>query len=241
MENDYTFHTVVSYWDVDRENRITLRGLFRFMQEAAIKHADQFDVGARSMDSRRASWVLNRVAASVTRYPAHEEEVRLVTWSSGIRAFKGFRDYRLYCGEELVVSASSLWLYVDLETKALTRVPKPLADRFPSGNAGVHRPDLDKHRLEPMAKAGHGDAVTLRFSDFDGNGHVNNTAYLDFLQTALSRRGLPIRPRVVEVQFVREVLPSVEAVSIRVEGSESSASFRIDSPSELCALGLVTY
>lgn len=241
MDNTYTFPTVVSYWDVDREKKLTLRGLFRFMQEAAILHAEQFNVGARSVDSRRTSWVLNRVSALVTRYPTHGEPVRTVTWSSGIRAFKGFRDYRLYCGDELIVSASSLWLHVDPASMTLTRVPKDLADRFPSGGADAYLPDLDKHKLAPPAKTGNSHAISLRYSDFDENGHLNNTAYLDLLQTALVKRELPPRPRLVDIQFVREVPPAVEAVHIGIEARESAAGFRVDGPSGLFAHGSVDF
>jgi acyl-ACP thioesterase len=241
MDGAFTLAAVVSYWDVDREKKLTLRGVFKFMQEAAILHADQFDAGARSMDHRRASWVLNRVAASIIRYPAFEEKVRVVTWSSGIRAFKGFRDFRIYCGEELVVAASSLWLHVDLATKSLTRVPKDLADRFPVCAFGVHKPEIDKHGLAPPAPGGNGTRVSLRFSDIDGNGHVNNTAYLDYLQTALAKRGFPPRPREVEIQFIREVPPSVEDVNITLERRDSSAAFRMDGSPELFAHGSVAF
>ncbi|MGA2692992.1 MAG: hypothetical protein ABSF76_11550, partial [Opitutaceae bacterium] len=52
MDGAFTLAAAVSYWDVDREKKLTLRGVFKFMQEAAILHADQFDAGARSMDHR---------------------------------------------------------------------------------------------------------------------------------------------------------------------------------------------
>ena len=241
MDDSYTFTTSVSYWDVDHEKKLTLRGLFKFMQEAAILHADQFDIGVRSMEERKASWVLNRLSAAIERFPTYGEKVRVVTWSSQIRAFKGFRDYRLYCGEELVVSASSLWIYVDLQTRSLTRVPKELADRFPARTAGVFLPDLDRHRLAPLENADHDVSLSLRYSDVDGNGHVNNTVYFDLLQTALEKGGTPARPRSIDVQFVREMYTSIGAARIRIEKGASSARFRIDGPSELYAHGTVAY
>ena len=85
MNDTLTLNTVVSYWDVDQDEVLLLPGVFKFLQEAAIKHADLFDAGTRAMVSRGESWVLNRMAAAIHRYPRYEEPVQVVTWSSGIR------------------------------------------------------------------------------------------------------------------------------------------------------------
>jgi len=63
----------VAYGDVDRDNLLGLPAVFKFLQEAAIKHADQFDAGTRAMTTRGESWVLNRMAAAIHRYPRYEE------------------------------------------------------------------------------------------------------------------------------------------------------------------------
>jgi acyl-ACP thioesterase len=180
IPTEYILEGSVSYWNVDRDNLLSLRSLFAFLQEAAIRHADQADAGARAKAARGESWVLNRMAVSVRRYPRYEEALRVVTWSSGIRTFKGYRDFRAYCGDELVVSASSVWLYFNLVSKAICRVPREVAERFPSNPGGVFRPDLEKLSLDPPMADSIAREVSVRYSDFDGNGHVNNTAYFDF-------------------------------------------------------------
>lgn len=131
MNDTLILDAVVSYWDVDRDQRLRLPAVFKFLQEAAIKHADQFETGTKASAARGESWVLNRLAAAIHRYPQYEEPLRVETWSSGIRVFKGYRDFRVYCRDELVVSASSLWLYVDLTAKSLVRVPADVATAFP--------------------------------------------------------------------------------------------------------------
>jgi len=42
MNDTLTLNTVVSYWDVDQDEVLLLPGVFKFLQEAAIKHADLF-------------------------------------------------------------------------------------------------------------------------------------------------------------------------------------------------------
>jgi medium-chain acyl-[acyl-carrier-protein] hydrolase len=240
MTDELILNTTVAYGDADRDELLLLPGVFKYLQEAAIKHADQFDTGTRAMVTRGESWVLNRLAAAIHRYPRYEEPVRMVTWSSGIRVFRGYRDFRVFCGEELVVSASSLWLYVNLKTKSLVRVPGEIAAAFPTGAGVVFRPDLDKLKLVPP---GAGVAptcqVSIRFSDVDGNDHVNNTAYFDYLQTALPKGGFSPRPRNVEIQFVKEIPPGTESVDIRLEAREKTIAFSIGGGEMLFAQGQV--
>lgn len=241
MNDTLTLNTVVSYWDVDQDEVLLLPGVFKFLQEAAIKHADLFDAGTRAMVSRGESWVLNRMAAAIHRYPRYEEPVRVVTWSSGIRAFKGYRDFRVFCGEELVVSASSLWLYVNLRTKSLVRVPEEIAVTFPSRPGAVFRPDLDKLKLVPPdAGSAKTHPVSVRYSDVDGNGHVNNTAYFDYLQTALVKGGFPPRPQNVEIQFLKEISPREATVNVLLEARDQAVAFSLGSPETLFAQGRVS-
>lgn len=242
MSEEFTLETEVSYWDVDRDQVLTLAGVFKLLQEGAIKHADLFGLGAKAMAAHGESWVLNRLAAEITRYPRYEERVKLVTWSAGIRGFRGYRELRLYGGEELVLRASTLWLYINLRTKSLTRVPGDLAERFPVGQTEMFRPELDKLRFEaPPAGAATETEVSLRYGDFDGNAHLNNTAYLDCLQTALSRQGWRVRPVRVDMQFLKEVSPATAAVQIAVSPAGDGANFAVRSGGELHAQGTVGF
>ncbi len=240
MTDTLNLEVVVSYWDVDRDERLRLPAVFKLLQEAAIKHADQFDAGARAMVTRGESWVLNRVAAVITRYPKYEEPLRIETWSSGIRGFKGFRDFRIHAADGPIASASSLWLYVALKTRSLARVPETIAQAFPTRPGPVLHPEIDKLRLVPPgSSAPHRTRVSIRYSDFDGNGHVNNTAYLDYLQTALGRAGQPPRPGHLEIQFVKEITPVLDAVDVALAAQEGATAFCVADGGEIFAQGRV--
>ena len=241
MSEVFTLESVVSYGEVDRDQRMTLAGVFRLLQEAAIKHADAYGLGAKAMAAQGESWVLHRLAGEIARYPRYEERVTVRTWSTGIRGFRGHRDLRVFCGEELVVAASTLWLYLDLRTKSLTRVPAELADRLPVGSGAAFRPDFEKRRLAPPRPGVPMCEVSLRYADFDANGHLNNPAYLEALQTALSRRGGPVAPRGLEVQFLREVPPEAPAIAVALDGDAEVLRVGWGSGGELRAQGEVRF
>jgi acyl-ACP thioesterase len=242
MENipeEFILDGSVSYWNVDRENLLSLRSLFAFLQEAAIRHADRCGAGAHAKETRGESWVLHRMAVSVHRYPSYEEALRVTTWSSGIRAFKGFRDFRAHCGGELIVSASSVWLYVNIAAKALCRVPQEIAAGFPTHREDVFCPELEKLRMEPPAGNPVERDISVRYSDFDGNDHVNNTAYFDYLQTALAAGGFPPRPHTLQIQFLREITLSVAQVKVSLEQRGGTVAFSLGNQTAPFAHGLV--
>jgi len=228
----------VSYWNVDRDNLLSLRSLFAFLQEAAIRHADQCGAGAQAKASRSESWVLHKMALAVHRYPRYEETLRVATWSSGIRRFKGYREFRVFCGNELVAAGSSVWLYLNLVAKAICRVPREVADCFPSHSDGVSWPDLEKMNLEAPSGKPLPRKISVRYSDFDANGHVNNTAYLDYLQTALATGGFPPRPQMIQIQFLKEITPATETVDVCLEPRGLAVVFTLGSPAGLFAQGL---
>ncbi|MFT3781183.1 MAG: thioesterase [Nibricoccus sp.] len=242
MSNEHILTAVVPFADVDRNQIMLLPRLFKLLQEAAIQHAELYGVGARGVEERGTSWVLNRIAVELTRYPRRDESLRLTTWSTGVHGFRGYREFRLYAGEELLLSASSLWLWIDLRTRTLTRVPEAIAHTFPVGSGSPpYRPDLEKLRIAPPGASATSTTVDLRYSDQDSNSHINNTAYIDLLQTALLRHGLSPQPLRVEIQFQREIPIDATTVEVRLEPREAGVTaFSIANSTTSFAQGLVS-
>jgi acyl-CoA thioesterase FadM len=241
MSKEHILTTVIPFADVDRHQVMLLPQLFKLLQEAAIQHAELFGVGARDIHERGTSWVLNRLAVELSRYPRRDETVRVTTWSTGVTGFKGYREFRVHCGDELLLSASSLWLWIDLRMRSLTRVPENIAQNFPIGSGSPpYRPDIDHLHRTPPAKSIPALSLDLRYSDQDANGHVNHTAYFDLLQTALLRQGLSPQPRRLEIQFQREIPSDATTVDVRLEKrAQDTTAFSLTSSTTSFAQGLV--
>ena len=153
---------------------------------------------------------------------------------------KGHREFRLHCGEERLLSASSLWLWIDLRTRSLVRVPDGLAGAFPVGKgAPPFRSDVDKLRFTPPAGPAPAMNLDVRYSDYDANGHVNNTAFFDLLQTALARGGFSAQPHRLEIQFLREIPPGTSHVEVHLEARGRETAFALGSGSVSFAQGVV--
>jgi acyl-ACP thioesterase len=238
MTEKLILETSVNYGDVDRAEVMLLGRLFKLLQEVAIRHANQFDTGTRAMAMRGESWVLHRIAVDVERYPRFEERLRVETWSSGIKGFRGFREFRVYDGGgQAVARGSSVWVYVNLKTKAIVRVPAEVAEGFPKVEEGVWCPELAQRKFPSPSARAMNVPVTLRYGDFDVNAHVNNAAYLDLVQTALAASGGPVCPRRIRMNFAKAIPAGTERVEVRVEQTGETVRIAIADGDVVFAVG----
>jgi medium-chain acyl-[acyl-carrier-protein] hydrolase len=146
----------------------------------------------------------------------------------------------VWAGEELVITGTSLWLWIDLRTRMLTRVPQELASLFPVGaGSPPYRPDIEKLRFAAPSDDAPTVPVSVRYSDFDANGHVNNTAFFDFLQTALVQSGRAAHPRRLELQFQREIPTGTTSVAVRLAPGDAGVAFAICGAEGSYAQGIV--
>jgi acyl-ACP thioesterase len=226
MSETFVLRSSVAFADVDRDNVLTLQGVFKLLQEAAIAHANLYDTGTDAMLTRGESWVLKRMAVAIDRYPRFGEELCVETWSTGIRGSVGNRDFRIAAGDgQTIVRASSFWLYISVRAKAVVRVPAEIAERFPSKPGEAFCPDLQALVFDaPDPKTAAPMPMSLRYSDVDANGHVNNTVYFDLLQTALARLGRPARPRHVRIKYGGGIPGDTETVEVRLASAGGGGS-----------------
>ncbi|HVU34078.1 MAG TPA: acyl-ACP thioesterase domain-containing protein [Opitutaceae bacterium] len=218
MKGSLTLETTVAYADVDRGEMMLLARWFKLLQEAAILHANQYGAGTNAVATRSETWVLNRIATEIARYPRAGEKLVVETWSTGIRSFKGYRDFRVFDHDHRqILTGSSFWIYLNAATKTIVRVPRDIAESFPVGAEPPWRPDLEQAEVEPPSSAAAVVPITLRYSDHDVNEHMNNAAYLDLIQTALAASGASPHPRSVNVHYRKAIPAALDRVDLRVD------------------------
>lgn len=93
----------------------------RWMQDAAISHADAVGGSAATRDAG-ASWVVRSHHIEYLRPAFAEEKLAILTWVSTVRRSSSQRKYLITRGEELVARGETTWVFVD----ALTGKPRPI-------------------------------------------------------------------------------------------------------------------
>jgi medium-chain acyl-[acyl-carrier-protein] hydrolase len=181
----YTETYRVSSFDVGPDNRLSVAGLCRFLQETAWQAATDLGFGYASLESRNLVWILSRFAVQVHRYPDWEDEIIVQTWPAGIEKLFAFREFRvLHRGEECA-RGSSAWLTVDQQK----RRPRPMKDLL-DGSLFQDQPRMMPEHLGRLpVPDSHSTAFTpytrqVVFSDLDRHAHVNNVKYIEWILDA---------------------------------------------------------
>ena len=173
--------------DCDRFRRIRPDMLFIQMQEGGEHHAYRLGVGYDAMMRRGLFFALARVHLSVSRAPRCGETVVHTTWPGNSNRFfcPRFHTFTLEDGTPLA-SAGALWVMLDTVNRKIVS-PKAVDLGFPD-NSDI--PDPVSLPMRPPAMSAGGEAISRRpvYSEFDINGHVNNTKYIAWLCDALGNQ-----------------------------------------------------
>lgn len=221
----------VVYGDLRPDGALRLDALADYLQAAAIDHAAAAGHGLPELARAGATWVLYRLSALMLAQPRRGDQLVIDTWSVGFRGVRAGREFEIRCGDRLIARAGSTWIFYDTERAMPRRIPLEMEHAFkpePAGEgfAGTAH-DLQLAAV-PAAESPASACVSLRASDYDDNGHVNNAVYLDFALTALARQQ-PGRPAPVGfvVAFMREIRADATAVDVTMADGAGGAAFSV--------------
>lgn len=206
-------HKKIHLFHTDAAGRATISALCRFAQESAGGHAAQLGFGMERLAKLGIAWVLREQAIRVLRYPLLGEVVRIVTWPTCTERILCHRDYTI-CDEngDVVAQGTSAWLGLDLATRRPRKADSFFhlpADRMPGPVFDQPLPPLSPPQGECRS-----DVRTVRASDMDALGHMNNLRYLDWITDHLAGCG-PAGPcSGVVIRYVREVMDG-DGVAVR--------------------------
>ncbi len=232
----------VTYFDVDRKKRLKLSRWFAIFQEVAIQHAEKYNIGAVANGYGTPIWVINRLKCRFSKYPDYEDQIIAKTWSTGIKGFKGYREFAAFLGDSCIARASSLWLRIDLAKKTFSKLSQDVIAQFPISDELPEFPDVEKTKITidlGKVKKSWSSITMLRYDDVDSNQHVNNTVYFNLLQTALQEAELEIHPYEIFIHFQTEINASCHQIETILAETEDRYVFQIKSGDSNHAVGYV--
>lgn len=227
----------IGLFDIDYRLKLRIEAMARFFQEIAVHHSTGMGIGPEVLLEKGVAWFLSRLEIEVFRYPVLGEEIRIVTWSRGFKGYKGYREYLIDSPKGEIARGSGVWLFFDSMRKRITKVPSEISARYEIEQEKWFDNEIDDWifcgRIEPEQEM----EISLRYSDFDVNGHVNNTVYFGFLETlyhkGITNNGKSVRN--IKIKFGREIDRNREHIKVSVKKLDNVYRCNIHDRSELYA------
>ena len=183
MENLFAKEYTILPGSCDSSGALGVPDTFALFMDIASEHAEALGCGAGALLSRGLFWLTVRTRVRFFRRPKLTERVTARTWPEPPHRLRADRCYRLEAGTELLAAGKTEWAVLDTQSGRL----RPAAEVFPSELSFYPESVWDEpftrltdEALEPFA------AYTVRSTDIDLGGHMNNAAYVRMLAGAFS-------------------------------------------------------
>ena len=231
----------VGYDEVDAKLGLKLPVLLQWFQRAALHHSESVGLRSERMLADGGVWILNRIRVDIRRMPVFRDDILLRTWHKGSVGFRAGRDFVLFCDNEPIVTATSQWLFYDLTRKRITKIPKTVSEPYTAEPDEAIGADAIDFAVDKTFAPQQTIAITTRAGDFDPNGHVNNTVYLEYLHTLLERTGRQTGPTYrVGIQYLKEIGREVTALQAGLATTPEHLWFKFFDDSVVFAAGFVS-
>ena len=170
--------------DFDKFHRIKPSAVLDLFQDAAGQHALDLGVGFEEMLRRDCLWVLTRIKFKILSQPKSYQKVVVKTWPLMPGRLIYRREYAIEDMEGVRIAAgSSEWVIIHSEKRRIVSVP----DLYPF-TEGFHQELMCEEKLAKVGDfpiSGEPHRVAAGFSQLDGNNHVNNAKYANYVLDAI--------------------------------------------------------
>jgi acyl-CoA thioester hydrolase len=208
--------------------------LVRRLQETAVEASTEAGFPPEWYVGAGTTWLVRRSTIAFGEPIRAGETLEVRTWVDDFRRVRSIRRYEVRRADgALVAGATTDWVYLELATGRLLRVPEAMIAGFvPEGPV----PSLPR---EPIALGAPSEAAVrtsrrVEPADLDALGHVNNAVYVDYVEAAvaaaLAGRVLPppLRAATHDVEYVAEARlgEELECVVWPVADGETACEIR---------------
>ncbi len=203
---------------IDAMGNIRPRAVLALFQDAAGVHAESLGVGFEALLKKNLLWVVTQIRYRVIKPIGGEQEITVETWPLPPNRLGFERCYRLLDTQgELLIEGTSNWVVIDTQTRKMAAA----GDLYPPMEFCFDKTFADRaRRIKDFEAAAAACTVIPDGSLIDNNGHVNNTHYPSFAETALG--GHQGKISAFQIDFLHEVLQG-QPLSLFCTKEEKSA------------------
>lgn len=196
---------VVATYECDTMREMTLPALINAMVETSGLQSHALGNTEEQMSERGLAWIIIQYDINVTRMPKRREEITLETEALSFNRFFTYRAFRAFDeADNLLVEVITTFSVMDMATRKLTQVDKELVAPY---QAEEIRTMLRAPKIQPLnPETATSMPYRVRFLDIDGNMHVNNAKYFDWIINSVDVKILEAyKIKAVTIKYEKEV------------------------------------
>lgn len=128
----FTMQRVVEWRDIDPAGHVNNATYFNYMEECGIQAAQAFGWAMTRMQDEGFAILARRHRIEYRQQAALGDELAITTYLSDVKRSNATRHYLITrtSDDTLIAQARSLWVFVNLKTNAITRLPQSMMDDF---------------------------------------------------------------------------------------------------------------
>ena len=127
----YRYDLIVTQQAIDKNGHVNNVEYLRWMQEAALLHADSQGC-TRATIAAGGTWVVRSHRIEYFRPAFVGEHVSVLTWVSNVRRVQSLRKYKIIRSKDQAVlaEAETDWIFTDAQKGRLRSIPKEVSALF---------------------------------------------------------------------------------------------------------------
>lgn len=179
LMKEYSEEFTIPYYDCEKTGYVKPVALVDYLVETSTLHSDSIELGMEDLDQQDFAWILSRWKIKIYSYPKARQEITIKTWASKFQLFYGNREFEIYDKDgNLLLKASTLWVFMDVSRGRPVRIPKEIAESFNY----IDKKNFDEfYKFSNDFTEGASMDFRVRKTDIDYNNHVNNAKYVNWI------------------------------------------------------------
>lgn len=219
----FTRETKLDFCRCDASQHIKLSELLSLTSDTAIEDYYRRGLSWQMLREQGFAILASRVSFRIHRMPKANDELTVTTWEEAPQGLQLYRAYEVTTRDgERLVSGLSTWLVVNPDTRRILK-PSAFTARACPTETTAHN-CLECGKIAAAQNAEKWAERPVHFSDIDGNNHVNNARYGDFIVDSMPER---FRARTVTDFRLNYALEATLGNSLTIFGAASDSDKKL--------------
>ena len=203
MAKKYTNFYEVPYYEGDITKKMTIPAMLAVVIKTSEEQSDAIDRGTDFVASFGLGWVITNYEIKITRLPNVGEKIAVTTQAMAYNKYFCYRNFWIHDAEgNECVEIKSTFALMDKEKRKMSSIPEEIIEPYESEKV------KKIYRAPKIEKVQRGSFLPyrVRYFDIDGNQHVNNAIYFNWILDVLGYDYLTTHePKFINIKFDKEV------------------------------------